>query len=253
MNELKKILRLTAGVGEELIGCGAEISRVEETMDRIAAHYGVTHRQIYIISNGVFVNLEMGDDAKNISIRYIQDQSVDLTKLCELNALSRTIEKEDLTLDEALSRFHEIKYGKRNENKVLSILASGIGAAAFCYLIGGNLLDCVGALAGGLAAWLFLVLVEPLHMSKVLVNILGSLLATVFCGFVVMTGIVAHPDSAAIGSVVPLIPGVAFTNGIRDIADGDYISGLIRMVDALLVFICIAAGVCIGLKILGVR
>ncbi len=46
-----------------------------------------------------------------------------------------------------------------------------------------------------------------------------------------------------IGSIMPLIPGVAFTNAIRDIADGDYISGSVRMIDALLVFFCIAMGV----------
>ena len=35
----------------------------------------------------------------------------------------------------------------------------------------------------------------------------------------------------------------AFTNAIRDIADGDYISGSVRMLDALLIFFCIAIGV----------
>ena len=46
-----------------------------------------------------------------------------------------------------------------------------------------------------------------------------------------------------IGSIMPLIPGVAFTNAIRDIADGDYIAGAVRMLDAILVFLCIAVGV----------
>lgn len=45
------------------------------------------------------------------------------------------------------------------------------------------------------------------------------------------------------GSIMPLVPGLAFTNGIRDIADGDYISGTVRMIDAVLVFLSVAAGV----------
>ena len=52
-----------------------------------------------------------------------------------------------------------------------------------------------------------------------------------------------HLNFMIIGSIMPLIPGVAFTNAIRDIADGDYISGSVRMLDALLVFFCIAMGV----------
>ena len=33
------------------------------------------------------------------------------------------------------------------------------------------------------------------------------------------------------------------STGVRDIADGDYIAGSVRLLDAILVFVCIAAGV----------
>ena len=46
-----------------------------------------------------------------------------------------------------------------------------------------------------------------------------------------------------IGAIMPLIPGIPFTNGVRDLADGDYISGSVRLLDAILTFICIATGV----------
>ena len=45
------------------------------------------------------------------------------------------------------------------------------------------------------------------------------------------------------GGIIIMVPGVAFTNAIRDMADGDYISGSVRMLDAILVFFCIAMGV----------
>lgn len=38
-----------------------------------------------------------------------------------------------------------------------------------------------------------------------------------------------------VGAIMPMIPGVAFVNAIRDIADTDFLSGLVRMIDALLV------------------
>ena len=61
----------------------------------------------------------------------------------------------------------------------------------------------------------------------------------------------AGADRMVIGSIIPLVPGVAFVNAIREIADGDYISGFVRMLDALLVFFCIAAGVGGGFFIIG--
>lgn len=49
---------------------------------------------------------------------------------------------------------------------------------------------------------------------------------------------------------MPLIPGVAFTNAIREIADADYISGTVRMMDALVGFLSIAIGVGMGTVLL---
>ena len=50
-------------------------------------------------------------------------------------------------------------------------------------------------------------------------------------------------DKLIIGSILPLVPGLAFVNSIRDIANSDFISGIVRIVDALLVFVYIAIGV----------
>lgn len=51
-----------------------------------------------------------------------------------------------------------------------------------------------------------------------------------------------------VGAIIPLIPGVPFTNGVRDIARGDYISGPVRLLDAMLTFLCIAVGVGVALS-----
>ena len=47
---------------------------------------------------------------------------------------------------------------------------------------------------------------------------------------------------AIIGTLMILTPGIAFTMGIRDFVQGDYLSGTIRMIDALLIAASIAIG-----------
>ena len=56
-------------------------------------------------------------------------------------------------------------------------------------------------------------------------------------------GLGSQLSMVTVGSLVPLLPGVAFTNAIRDIADQDYISGAVRMLDVFLVVVCMAFGV----------
>ena len=104
----------------------------------------------------------------------------------------------------------------------------------------------------GLLLWLFFMTVERYALPKVVLYTLGGILVTSGCILLLRIGVVNHLDKAIMGAIIPMIPGVAFVNGIRDIADSDYISGSIRLLDALLIFICIAAGVCIAFRILGV-
>ena len=56
-------------------------------------------------------------------------------------------------------------------------------------------------------------------------------------------------DKVIIGGIIPLVPGVALTTGIRDLFGGDYLSGGIRLMDALLTGMCIAIGVGAMIKI----
>ena len=80
-------------------------------------------------------------------------------------------------------------------------------------------------------------------MSKITGNVCGGALVTLVCILCYQSGIGENLKHMIVGSVIPLIPGVAFINGIREIADEDYISGSVRLLDALLGFLCIAIGV----------
>lgn len=103
----------------------------------------------------------------------------------------------------------------------------------------------------GLILWFFFTAVERYRLPKVVLHTLGGILATSGCIFLLRLGLVNHLEQTIMGSIIPMIPGVAFVNGIRDIADSDYISGSIRLLDAMLIFICIAAGVCIAFRLFG--
>ena len=122
---------------------------------------------------------------------------------------------------------------------------------AFGYLFGGSLWDCLAAFVCGVILQLFFSFLDEkqVNISKVLLDIIGGLLVTVICVVLNRIGVSEHLDLAITGAIIPMIPGVAFTNGIRDIVDGDYLSGCVRLLDAILVFCSIAIGVGLGLKL----
>ena len=49
---------------------------------------------------------------------------------------------------------------------------------------------------------------------------------------------------------MPMVPGVAITNAIRDTLQGDYVSGSARVMEACMEAAAIAVGACVGMALL---
>lgn len=59
-----------------------------------------------------------------------------------------------------------------------------------------------------------------------------------------------QPDKIMIGDIMLVIPGLQLTNSLRDMINGDMISGLLNMSEALLKAVAVAIGFA-GVIILG--
>ena len=57
-------------------------------------------------------------------------------------------------------------------------------------------------------------------------------------------------DLIIIGTFMPQVPGVLMTNGVRDILSGDFIAGILSLVEAGMIAIAMAIGAAFGLALL---
>ena len=95
----------------------------------------------------------------------------------------------------------------------------------------------------GLILYIFVLNIGTVHLSKIVANLSGGAIVSLLAILLYQLGLGHHFEYVIIGSIIPLIPGMSFTNGIRDIANGDYLAGLVRMIDALLITFSAAMGV----------
>ena len=241
----REVLETAMEAGHILLENGAEISRVEETMERIAAHYGVERKEFFVLSNGIFTTGDCQPGQRGgqyARVQHIPVRGAQLNRVVAVNQLSREIETGCYTLEETRQRLKEIRR-MPGEPPLVQILASGMGSACFCGLFGGGAADCVAAFVAGFLLYMFVLWAGRKQMSKIVANLLGGAMVTLICILLYRLGLGKDMNHMIIGAIIPLVPGVPFTNGIRDIADGDYISGAVRLLDAILVFLCIAIGV----------
>ena len=276
MEQSRRALELVTRIGEVLLKNGGEIFRVQQTMQLVAKAYGIPGFQVYVLANGLFVSMqeegrtitrpvESGDAAGQeqlfgqehlasrahlaSQVRYVPLSSVHLGRVAAVNNLSREIVAQKYTVEEASQKIEQIDKLPFTSNAVQTLM-SGLGAGAFCILFGGSLLDSAAAFLSGLVLWIFVLFLTARGANKIMVNILASALVTAMgVLFFHLFSFGDSMDMIVIGSIVPLLPGVPLTNSIRDYLNGDYLSGTIRMIDAVLVACCIALGVGIVLRV----
>ncbi len=244
-----EVLETAVEAGHILLENGAEIFRVEETMKRISRHFGVDegHKDFFVLTTAIFATGGAGD-AKYATVRPSPVRSAHLNRVEAINQLSREIEQGEYTLPEVRERLREIKR-MGGFTPALKIFSAGVGAAAFSCMFGGGFLDAAAAFFAGLILYVFMLFVAERHLTKITGNLFGAAIVTVVSIICYKAGFGHSLSHMIIGSIIPLVPGLNFTNGIRDIADGDYISGSVRLLDAILVFLSIAIGVGLVLTI----
>lgn len=233
------VLEVASEAGHILLENGAEISRVEDTMERISSHYGVHTGHFFVLSNGIFTT---SSSNKYANVEFIPIRGIQLSKVVEVNRLSYRIASGKVSLTQARAELDAIR-DEPMKPAWEQIVGSAFGAAGFCAVFGGGFMDCAAAFVVGTLLYLFLLFVSSRYLSKIVGGICNSLVATLLCLASYRLGFGSSLSNIIIGAIMPLIPGVPFVNGVRDLADSDYIAGTTRLTDAMLGFFCIALGV----------
>ena len=256
-HDLSEVLEVASKAGHILLENGAEISRVEDIMARIASYYGVDSGSFFVLSNGIFttgmadkVRKSAGQASTYGTVEFIPIRPIQLQKVVEVNQLSYDIASGRCTLPEAARRLEEIR--TRPEKSAWEQMAgSAFGAAGFCAVFGGGWMDCAAAFTVGLLLYAFILLVSGRYFSRIVSGVCNALVATLLCLACYRIGFGTSLSNIIIGSIMPLPPGVPFVNGVRDLANADYLAGITRLTDALLGFFCIAMGVSIAFLVDG--
>lgn len=243
------ILELSFRMGEVLLENGAEISRVQETMERVARAFHAEEFNVYVLTNAIFAEGKENGVEKRTELRHIPNTSIHFGRICAVNQLSREIAEGKHTVEEASSILESART-LPYVSLPLAIFCCALGSACFSFLFGGSAWDALAAFLCGLVLEPFLYFTGKRKLSKFLTNLSASALVAFCSAILLLMGLGQNLDKVIIGSIIRLVPGVALTTSIRDFFNGDYLSGTIRMIDAFLVGGCIAVGVGVVIRLL---
>ncbi len=240
-------LRIALDIGEGLLRCGAEVWRVEFTIEKICKSYGAVHVEVFSINSVIVATVRMADGQFSNQVRRILDISNHLICLEEYNSLSRYVCENTPPIEEVDARIKKIKE-KRKSPLILDLVGHILAAGSFAVFFGGSLKDgvCAGIIAISIA------LLSRLHFdyfNKMVHTVMMSFVAASLACAAVGLGLGDSMDMINIGTIMPLIPGVYLGNAMRDLLCGDTLSGTIKIVQAVITSVMIAIGYAIPIFI----
>ena len=252
--EYDKILEAAVSAGVILLRSGAEVHRVEDTVIRICKAYGmdVTHTT-YALTNSMMISYDVPEE--NIHLSRIIQVPIDRMRLNEVirvNQISRDIAKGNYTPDEAVQKIREVE-NEKDTPFIVRLLAAAVASFFFGIIFNGSVPESLIAGIAGAAAFFasaYLCAKSP----KILSNAVGGAVLALFAVLIPLLfrnfGGTLSSEKIMLGAMMPLVPGLAFTNSFRDFANSDYLSGTVRLLDALLVCVSMAAGAAVTYRLI---
>jgi uncharacterized membrane protein YjjP (DUF1212 family) len=221
--------------------CGAETFRIEECVVRIFRAYGIS-AEAFAIPNCLHVSIETADGTPMTRMRRIGQHGNDLDSVERFSNLSRRICAEAPPPETAQQWLNETKSTIRKYPLLLHILGHFLGAFGFAFLFGGNIIDALCAGICGIVICLVNLLMDRYKANLFFKTISASFIMALIAYIIDHIRICTHVDSVIIGALMILVPGLLFTNAMRDIIYGDTNSGINRIVQVFLIAAAIALG-----------
>ena len=242
MNNTTEAVKLSILAGEVMLSSGAETYRVEDTMLRILQKCGFENVESFATSTGIFASAAAKDSAAVTMVRRVKTRSNNFQKIASVNEVSRNFVDGKLNISEAAIKLEKIR-AMSPYPTWLRVIGAAVAALCFTSMLGGGWGDSVNAFAAAFLMQIPCLFLESRNVAAVLRNICGGAFAALFAMILLNVGIGGNINAIIIGTIMPLVPGLSLTNAIRDILEGDFLSGSARILDAVLVAVAIATGV----------
>ena len=233
------LMDLVAAMASRLAVSGAETYRVEESVRRICAAYGL-QAQVYAIPHSLIITIMIPGERPLTQLCRMEYLGTDLEAVEQYSNLSRRICAEKPDWEEALCWLEDSRSHQKHYSIPMDLFGHVLVASGFCLFFGGSMMDALcagpcGLLLGLLARWLGK---TNAFFQKIISAFLMALLAYGFSAL----GWTDNVDTSVIGALMLLVPGILFTNALRDITFGDTNSGINRIVEVVLIAVAISLG-----------
>ncbi len=239
--DYNKILEVSSQAGKIMLENGAEVYRVEETINRVCKALGAARCESFASPTAIVISVFDNEGQIYSVMRRITSRTVNLDKVDAVNWFSRQLESNATSVSLTRSHLDEIDSRTPYSPKIM-VLASALAAGAFAIVFSGNARDAWCSLITGALVRSMVIMLQRIRLNDFFINLAGGAMSALSGWLWSSMGAGPHAEIITISSLMLLVPGLLLTNGVRDIAAGDIISGTSRIIEAFFIATALACG-----------
>ncbi|WP_432721924.1 threonine/serine exporter family protein [Staphylococcus equorum] len=230
--------------GRILLSSGAEISRIEDTMKRIAQCMGYNNSQGYVIN--IFINFSLSENHDTRIVR-IDKNTTNLTKIFQVNSISRQLTSNNISINQAYNLLYNIEKTAPSISLWEKLISAGAISISFLYLQGGNWQSVIPTFIAGSIGFL----VVECMQSRSSTMFIPEFVASFILGFIILLGAQLSNNYQTIGpamiaSIMPIVPGVLITTAVQDLFSRHMLMFTAKFLEALVIAFAIGSGISIA-------
>jgi len=238
--EWEALVEYTLDLSRQMMECGSEAWRADNTMSRIFRAYGLEVLDVHTMATQTVATVKLPDGSHYTSTCMIQPEQTgtNLRRLEGINAVARQI-------CESPPRVADLPRALSHPSPRWSwpvFFGYLLGAGAFAVFFGGGLRD--GLIAALIAGAIYgMEQLRSLHRQN---RTIYTVVACFISGLLAKGMAACFPglrlDMVVIGDIMIFIPGLSMVNGVRELFYADILTGVYRVIEALLGAGAIAIG-----------
>ncbi len=230
-----------------ILESSGETYRAEDTAIRMACALGFAKADILAFPTGFVLTLTLQNGEVLTKTTRISKRALRLDRINEVNSVSRGVVAKKLDAEEALKKLKYLQ-SSSSISAIKKSLLFAVCAASFTVMFGGSATEFFISFFAGFMVQSAMPVYDYLKAPSLIVSLFSGMLAaglTIIC----ISVFGGNREPIIAGAIMPMLPGVAMTNAVRDTMRGDLISGTARGTDAFFNALLIAVGVSLVLAV----
>lgn len=242
MNDIDYVLDFSVHLGREMLLSGANLERVNTSMELVCKTYGLHEVSIFSLSSSVSVSAKNNDGETHTRQLVVPPTGIHLERLKKLSKLSYQVCEEKPSPEKLEDMLYE-SLMVPSYSAWIEMLGFIIATVSLCRIFKGGVTEMVVvALSTIIVYWLNCFLARA-KLNRIITNVVNMFVTTSIVFFAMWIGFTEDIMPMLTAISLMFIPGVPLVNSIRNIFCGNEMNGILEFLKVILEVLTICAGV----------